>query len=141
MVELEAACTSGIREGLASTRSVQLAADEAVAAGDHATPGEWHQVDVARIAGLEPDGGAGRNVEPLAVGGEPLESKRPVRLGEVVVRSHLDRPVAGVHDPDPGHGAPGVELDVADRVDVSADRPRAAHGIGSWQEMSFVPSG
>ena len=40
-----------------------------------------------------------------------------------------------------GHGSTGVQLDVAVGMEIAADRTRPAHGIGSWQETSFVPSG
>jgi hypothetical protein len=54
------------------------------------------QLDLAGLAGLEPHRGAGRDVEAETASLVALEIQRPVGLEEVVVRTDLDRPVAGV---------------------------------------------
>ena len=54
--------------------------------------------DLAGLAGLEADGGAGGDVEAAAARGGAVEVERRVGLGEMVVRADLDRPVAGVGD-------------------------------------------
>src|SRR5882672_3132004 len=118
-------------ERLASARAIELAADEAVAARDDPVADERHEVDVAGVAGLEADGGARGDVEPLPVGGEAIESESAVRFSEVVMRPDLDRPITGVRDRDAGHRPSRIQLDVAGRVEIAADRPGTAHGMGS----------
>ena len=56
-------------------------------------------VTVLRLARLEAHRGAGRNVEPHAVGGAAIEHERAVGLDEVIVAADLNRPIAAV-----GHG-------------------------------------
>src|SRR5258707_5708828 len=51
-------------------------------AGDDTAPPERHQRYLALYAWLEPDGGAGRDVQPVAPGGFPVEGERRVGLRE-----------------------------------------------------------
>ena len=67
-------------------------------AGDHPATDERDQIDVERDSGLEAHGGSGGHVEAMAACRLTVEGERRVGLGEVVVRSDLDRPVAGVLD-------------------------------------------
>src|SRR5690606_8586153 len=64
--------------------------------GNRARTGQRHQVDLAVDAGFEADGGAGGDVEPLALRRRPLELECTVHLGELEVRTHLHGPVPGV---------------------------------------------
>ncbi len=63
---------------------------------DDAGAAERHERDLPRLAGLEPHGGAGRDIQPLAAGDGAVELQGGVGLGEMVVAADLDRPVAGV---------------------------------------------
>src|SRR5690606_34198329 len=63
--------------------------------------------------------------------------QRRVRLGEVVVRAHLHRTVAGVHDRD---GDAGTTLVAHDDAVGPGDLP-GDHGMGWCSVTSFVPSG
>src|SRR6476660_2771431 len=105
--------------------------------GDDVAPGQLDQGDLAGYARLEPDRGAGRDVEPEAAGRRPVEGQRRVGLGEVVVRADLDGPVAGVlhgqRDPFPPRG----QLDGPVRGDDLA----RDHRIGRCSVTSLVPSG
>src|SRR5207244_13408308 len=67
-------------------------------AGNDAVSGQRHQRYLAGDARLEPHRRAGRDVQPIATGRGPVEGQRRVGRREVVVRSDLDRPVAGVLD-------------------------------------------
>src|SRR5690242_11444765 len=84
---------------------------------DHAPPGQLDQRDLAGHARLEPDRGAGREVQPEAAGRGPVEGQRRVGLGEVVVRADLDGPVPGVLDGQRDPGSPGGQFDNAVRGD------------------------
>src|SRR5438046_1036417 len=57
-LELEAPCARRLRERIATAGSVEGAADQSVSAGHDASAGEWDEIDLACVAGLEPDGGA-----------------------------------------------------------------------------------
>ena len=99
-------------------RRVEAAVDEAVEADEAPGAGVGGQRDLLGLAGLEAHARAGGDVEvhpprPLA-----LEAQRPVDLEEVEVRAHLDRPVAGVGDPQRPVVAAGIDLDVVGAVVV-----------------------
>ena len=106
---------AALQAGLAGVRLVQTAADQGVEPVDHPPPAVGDQLDFLGVAGLEPDGRAARQVEPHAVRLHPVEDERLVDLEEVVVRTDLHRPVAGVVDAERHDGAAGVELEVAAR--------------------------
>src|SRR6185312_17004413 len=72
-----------------------------------------HQADLARLARLEADGGAGGNIEPHAAGFRTLELQGVVGLKKMVVRADLDRPVPGVGHFERELRCTGIELDVA----------------------------
>jgi hypothetical protein len=72
-----------------------------------------HQRHFPLLAGLEAHGSAGRDVQPVTSGGLAIELQRRVDLVKVVVRSHLDRPVAVVFHYHTSGFAPDVESNVA----------------------------
>jgi hypothetical protein len=74
---------------------------------------ECNELHRACLARLEAHGGSSRDVEPEAARERTVETQRFVGLGEVVVRAHLDRTIAGVRDGDDNRRPTGVELDVA----------------------------
>ena len=86
------------------------------------------------VAGLEADGGAGRDVESHAKGGAAVEVQGAVDLEEVGVGADLDRPVAGVGDFELKGAASGVQLDVAGLDDVEGG---AIHGSGPPGGVAF----
>ncbi len=107
------------------------AVDQIVEAVDPEFPAERHQSDFSHVAGLEPDGGARGNVEPLTESPLPVKLEGPVDLEEVEMGSDLDRPVAGIPHRELQPGAPGVDLDRRRGEDV------AAHG-STHVNHSFV---
>ena len=79
-----------------------------------AGPAQRHERHVLGHPGFEPNGGAGRDVEPVPVGGGPVELQRGVGLRQMDVAADLDRAVAGVDDSRaPAAAAPALMLDVA----------------------------
>ena len=48
------------------------------------------------LAGLEANGGASRDVQPVAFRLRSLELERRIGLEEMIVRADLDRPIAGI---------------------------------------------
>src|SRR5215207_1343706 len=93
-------------------RSWKLAHDLRIEAVDRAIACIGDQLDLTLLPGLETHRRAGGDVEAEAFRGRPIEAKRLVGLEEVVVRAHLDGPVAGVGHLQPERGAAGVDLDV-----------------------------
>ena len=97
--------------------------------------GQRHQDHGALDAGLEADGSARGDVEPLTVRGRPVELQRGVGLGEVEVRTDLHGPVAGVAHRELGPRRPGQGLDDARsgedlaRDDAGGDPVTPAHGL------------
>jgi hypothetical protein len=67
----------------------------------------------ARLTGFEAHRGTGGDVEPEAARGDAVEGQRGIGLGKVVMRTDLDRPVAGIGDAQPDRSTTGVELDLA----------------------------
>src|SRR5687768_11955510 len=96
-----------MRKGIGS--GLQLAADLGVEAVDGPATGIGDEGHLASLAGLEADGGAGRNVEAEAAGLLAVEGEGRVRFVEMVVRADLDRPVAGIGDLEGDGGAALVE--------------------------------
>ena len=85
--------------------------DRAAQAGDDPAADERYEVDVERDPGFEAHGRAGGDVESETARRRPVERERRVGLGEVVVRTDLDRPVAGVLDAERDHRSTDVDLD------------------------------
>src|SRR6185437_15711746 len=75
--------------------------------------GERDELDVAGLAGLEADSGAGGDIEAHAAGFLAVELQRGVGFEEMVVRADLDWAVAGVCHCQCCRLAAGVELDLA----------------------------
>src|SRR5258708_37883218 len=92
---------------------LQLPRDAALETEHAALAAVRHQLDLARLPGLEAHRGAGRDVEPHAARLVALEAQRLVGLEEMIVRADLDRPVAGVGDLYRHRHDAGVELDLA----------------------------
>src|SRR5215470_3477084 len=92
---------------------VEGAAPLALEAEHVARAGICNQPYLARLAGLEAHRGSGGDVEPHAARRGAIELQRGVGLEEVVVRTHLDRAVAGIGDAEGRARAAGVELDLA----------------------------
>ena len=80
---------------------------------DGARAGKRHQVDFARLAGLEAHRRAGGNIEPHAARFLAVEFQRRIGLEEMIVRADLDRPVAACSRPKASRLAAFVELDLA----------------------------
>src|SRR5262249_37485555 len=80
---------------------------------DRALAGERDQRDLAGLPRLEPHRRAGGDVEPHAARLSAIELQRRVGLEEMIVRAHLDRPVAGVRHRQRHGLAAGIEGDVA----------------------------
>src|SRR5262245_28021207 len=87
---------------------------------DDALAGECDQRDLTRLAGLEAHRGAGRNVETHAARLGAIEFQRRVGLEEMVVRAHLDRPIAGIRHRQRDGLAAGIELDLTITDEVFA---------------------
>src|ERR1700719_3708264 len=95
------------------TSPSELAHDVLTEAVDRALAGERDERHLAALAGLEAHRRPGRDVEAHAARLLAIEFERRVGLEEMIMRPHLDRPVAGVGHRQ-GHGlAAGVERDLA----------------------------
>lgn len=112
----------GGHDGLGA-REVDLAGGEPVAAPDDAVAADLDHGHGLGVAGLEAHAGAGRDVEPVAVRGGPVELELRVRLDEVVVAADLDRPVPLARDLEPDAPAPLVQRDAALDDDHGARLP------------------
>src|ERR1043166_1615290 len=94
------------------TSPSELAHDLLAEAVNRAFAGERHESHLAGLAGLEPHGGSGGDVEAHAARLLAVERERRISLEEMIMRADLDRPVAGV-DHFERHGlAAGVESDL-----------------------------
>src|SRR5258708_12584247 len=71
-----------------------------------------HQVHVGDFAGLEPDAGSGRAIEPHAEGGCAVEFERAVHLEKMGMAAYLDRAIPGIEYVDGYALPPGVDLDL-----------------------------
>lgn len=71
----------------------------------------------------------------------PIEFEGGICLGEMEVRTHLYRPIAGIHHADDHDFTASIERDRAVTEDDFARPPAVVHGIGWWTVTSFVPSG
>ena len=85
----------------------------AVMAEDAAGAREGHQLHLFLIAGLKAHRRASRNVEPHAARGSTIELQGTVGLKKMVVRAHLDRPVAAVRHRKGMRPALDIERNVA----------------------------
>ena len=65
-------------------------------AEDGAVTGEGHQLDLAFLAGFKAYRRARRDIQAIAGGLLTVELQRRVNLGEMVVRTDLNRPIAVV---------------------------------------------
>src|SRR5262249_13248041 len=107
-----------------------------------ALAGERDQRHLARLSRLEAHGRSGRDVEPHAARLLAIELQRRVGLEEMIVRSDLDRPVAGVGRRQRHGLAAGIERDVAGLdEELAGGHVASSHRIGSCTVTSFVPSG
>ena len=69
-----------------------------------------------REAGLETDGRSSGHCEAMPPGGLAVEDQSLVGFGEMQMRADLNRPVAGVLDPQRNGQATRVEFDVTGAV-------------------------
>jgi hypothetical protein len=67
----------------------------------------------AGLARLEADGRTCGNVEPAAIRGRAIEVERAIRLGEVIVTPHLNRPIAQIRHGQIDRDAARIDLDLA----------------------------
>lgn len=74
--------------------------------------GVGKQQDPATLSGLEPDRRASGDRQPAAARTFPIEGKRRVGLGEMIVRSHLDRSIPGIRDIDGKRLPIGIQDDL-----------------------------
>src|SRR5262247_1706253 len=110
------------------TPSLELAHHVLPESIDRTLAGECHQRDLARLPGLEAHRGAGRDVEPHAARLGAVKLQRRIGLEEMIVRAHLDRPVAGIRHRQGDGLAAGVELDLAILDEVFAGDHRSHYG-------------
>src|SRR5579863_9417695 len=114
----------GLRPG------IERAVDLRLQAVDLAQAGQGDELHALGVARLEADGGAGGNVQPEAAGGGTVEAQGVVGLEEMVVRTDLDRAVAGVGDVERDGRQAGVAVEggrVGRRDDFAGD-----HGFSGW---------
>src|SRR5436853_299373 len=71
---------------------IQLSVHEAVNTVDSARSAQRNQLDLLRIAGLEPDRSAGRNIQPHAVSRISIEIQSTIHFKEMAVRTNLNGP-------------------------------------------------
>jgi hypothetical protein len=144
---------SGPLEGvLECSGPVERTVDQTGEPDHHPVPSEWDQVHRCRRPRVEAHDSAGRDVEPPAVGGAPVEPQAGIALEEVEMRGDRDRHGRLVGDLDPhglgpgppsgrsarvgtccGHDRTGrvaPEVSAADRVgDGDQPRPVAEYGL------------
>src|SRR5262249_25007112 len=80
---------------------------------NRALSGERHQRHFAGLAGLEPRGRAGCDVEPHSAGLLAVELERRIDLEEMIVAADLDRPIPRIGDGERYSLAAPVEFDLA----------------------------
>src|SRR5262245_43014075 len=121
--------------------SLELAHHVLAKAIDHALSRQCDQRHLARLAGLEPHRGSGRDVEPHAARLGAVEFERRVGFEEMIVRAHLDRSVAGIRHRQ-GHGpAASIELDLALLDEVFAgDHASLLHALIARRASITAPS-
>mmetsp|Transcript_16672 Transcript_16672/g.67230 ORF Transcript_16672/g.67230 Transcript_16672/m.67230 type:complete len:869 (-) Transcript_16672:47-2653(-) len=126
------------------------AVDEAVARFDDLGAADRDERDRLGVARFEANRRPGRHVEPLAIRGGAIEGQRAVRFDEMIVRSHLDRPVARVDDAQLYALAAGRQLDRARvgecrhgaRSGLDVGRRVAKHGeVGHGEEAPVERQG
>src|SRR5262249_13993314 len=110
---------------------------------DHALAGERNERDLACLPGFKAHRGAGGDVEPHATRLFAIEFQRRIGLEEMIVRSDLDRPVAGIGDRQRDRLAASIDLDlvVLDEHLTGDHSAASVHRIGSCTVTSLVPSG
>src|SRR6516165_3305087 len=91
----------------------QFSHDVLAKAVDGARSGERHEIDVARLPGLETNRRSRWNIEPHAARFLAIELQRRVGFEKMVMGSDLNRPVAGVRDGERKALAAFVQLDLA----------------------------
>src|SRR5919106_524989 len=107
--------------------------DQTIEAAGPARAGDRHELDLARLPGLEAHRRAGRDVEATAARSLALELERGVGLEEMVVRADLNRAVAGIRHLQGDRGAVGIESDLAVADQIFAGNHQALRArIGSW---------
>jgi len=84
---------------------------QTIEAVDLARAADGDELDFLGVAWLEANGGAGRDVEPHAVGRRAIEREIAVDLEKMKMRSDLHRPIAAIADFDSLRRAAGVQLD------------------------------
>src|SRR5437879_4853104 len=89
------------------------AVDLAVEADDATLAGISDKPHLATLSGLKPRRGPGRDIEPIAARLLAIEGECLVGLVEVVMRTDLDRAIAGVGNRHGHCRAAGVDLDLA----------------------------
>ena len=104
---------------------------------DDARSGKRDQLDCSLLPRLESHRGSRGDVETKASRRGTIERQRSVGFREVIMRAHLDRPVAGVCDRQPNGRPAGIELDLT----VLREEFTGNHGIGWCTVTSLVPSG
>ena len=87
------------------------AADQAVAAVNHATTSKLGQLHFLFFARLKAHRRAGRMVKPQAERRGAIERERPIGFEEVVVAADLDGPVTGIFDDEAKRAAAGIRED------------------------------
>src|SRR5439155_19554054 len=86
------------RERRVATVLIQRAVDAAAEADDAAGAGVGDEPHLTGLARLEPGRGPGRDIEAAAAHLVAVEPQRSVRLVKMIVRTDLDRSVAGIGD-------------------------------------------
>src|SRR5690349_11468379 len=93
----------------------QLAVDLAVEADDTTLAGVGDEPDLAALPRLEPRRRASRDIEPEPPRLFPIKGECRVGFVEMVMRTHLDRAVAGIGDRQGYRRSAGIDRDVARR--------------------------
>src|SRR5262245_36177763 len=102
---------NGLQCGGACFLIVEPTLDQPVQPVNLARAADGDELDLARVARLEADRGAGGDVQPHAVGRRAIECEGAVHLEEMKMRSDLDRTIAAVADVDSLRRTAGVQFD------------------------------
>src|SRR5262249_56708995 len=87
-----------------------------------------HQLDFLRVAGFEANGSPGSDVQAHAVRRGAVEDQAAIDLGEMEMRAHLHRAIAGVGDLESPRRSSSVDFDWIACEQVFA----GDHGITVW---------
>src|SRR6516162_10109113 len=103
---------------------------------DGALARERHELNLARLSGLEPHRRAGGDIEPHAARFFAVEFQRRIGLEEMIVRADLDRTIAGIGDRQRHGLAARIELDLAvlDKA-FAGDHNRHLISVASWPDL------